>query len=232
MTVTAHGSAAQGLHEAEAGARLARRADIWFFVGCLLCGTWVLGPIGAPMIGYGMWLMRKAQLARHPIRPWSVTVIGGLVLVDSAVNMLAWAFDLLPAHDTLIGRTLWVDYGLLLDGGYALFHNTTGPGGVAVDGEKAIAFASILMVFPLRIAAAWGLLNMKRWGLQWTIMGNWLYLCLWIIYAANMSLDYPLRFGTSDFGVLGFWLFAGIPFCGPVVMLPYLHTVNRELWAE
>jgi hypothetical protein len=23
---------------------------------------------------------------------------------------------------------------------------------------------------------------------------------------------------------------AGIPFCGPMILLPYLHTVNRELW--
>jgi hypothetical protein len=154
------------------------------------------------------------------------------VLVDSAVNYLAWGLDLLPSHDTLVGRTLWVDYGRLLDGGYALFHNSTGIGGVHVPGEKAIAFASIALVFPIRIAAAWGFLKMKRWGLQWTIMGNWLYLCLWIIYAANMSLEFPLRFGTSDFGVVGFWLFAGIPFTGPMVMLPYLHTVNRELWTE
>ena len=213
-------------------ARQAKRGEWWFFAGCLVCGTWVLGPIGAPMLVYGLYLQRKAQLAGYPIRPWSVTVIGGLILVDSSVNMLAWGLDLLPSHDTWIGRTLWVDYGLLVDGGYSVMHNTTGAGGVAVPGEKAIAIVSIVLVFPIRIAAAAGFLRMKRWGLQWSIIGNWLYFCLWIIYAAHMSLNFPLRFGISDFGVLGFWLIGGIPFCGPVVMIPYLHTVNREQWVE
>ena len=78
----------------------------------------------------------------------------------------------------------------------------------------------------------WGLLHMKRWGLQWSIIGNLLYCCLWIIYSAAMAPQFDLRFGTSEFGVIGFWLMGGIPFLGPVVLLPYLHSVNRELWSD
>jgi hypothetical protein len=213
---------------------LADRGDWWFMAGCLVCGTWVLGAIGAAMMLFGAYLLRKAQKLGHAIRPWSVTIIGGLVLVDAAVNGLAWGIDLLAPH-TLIGRSLWIDYGLAWDGGYSLFYNSQGIGGpglqgVANHGEKAVQVATVFLVMPMKGMAAWGFLKMKRWGLQWIIIANWLYVCLWVIYAANMSFSFDWRFGTSDFGVLGFWLMAGIPFCGPMILLPYLHTVNRELW--
>lgn len=206
------------------------RGDYWFFLGCLICGTWVLGPIGAPMLIFGMLLIRKAQQGGYPIRPWTVTVVGGLALIDSAVNGLAWGIDLF-AHDTWAARTLWIDYGQLVDGGYALFYNTPwAVGGLPDHGERAIELATVLLVMPIKGMAAWGFLKMKRWGLQWLILGNWLYVCVWMIYAANQANNFEFRFGTSDFGVIGFWLVAGIPFCGPMILLPYLHTVNRELW--
>lgn len=206
-----------------------RRGDFWFFVGCLLCGTWVLGPIGAPILVFGMLLIRKAQLGGFPIRPWTVTVVGGLALIDSSVNGLAWGIDLF-AHDTWVSRTLWTDYGQLVDGGYMLFYNSQAMGGLPDHGERALEISTVMLVMPIKGMAAWGFLKMKRWGLQWLILGNWLYVSIWVSYAANMSTNYELRYGSSDFGVIGFWLVAGIPFCGPMILLPYLHTVNKELW--
>lgn len=218
--------------ESQQAHALVKRGDFFFYVGCLVCGTWIFGLVGAPMVLYGVYLLRKAQLQGAAIRPWSVTVVGGLILVDASVNYLAWGLDLLPSHYSLIARSLWIDYGMLGDGGYALHYNSTATGGVAVPAEKAIQIATIVLVMPIRAAAAWGLLHMKRWGLQWSIIGNWLYFCLWIIYSAAMALQFDLRFGTSEFGVIGFWLMGGIPFLGPVVLLPYLHSVNRELWSD
>ena len=49
---------------------------------------------------------------------------------------------------------------------------------------------------------------------------------------AGMAFQYDLRFGTSEFGVLGFWLVGGVRFLSPLVLLPYLHTVNRDRWSE
>lgn len=211
---------------------LSRRADYFFYFGCLLCGTWVFGLIGGPILLYGMYLLRQAELRGEAIRPWSITIVGGLVLIDSSVNYLAWGLDLLPAHYSQLARTLWIDYGMFGDGAYALDYNSTIVGGVAHPAEKAIQVACVLLVMPIRAAAAWGLLHMKRWGLQWSIVGNWLYFCLWMIYCADQSLEFAARMGTSEFGVLGFWLIGGIPFLGPLILLPYLHTVNRELWSE
>lgn len=219
---------------------LNKRGDLLFYAGCLICGTWVFGFIGGPILIYGAYLIRQAQLRGAAVRPWSITVVGGLILVDASVNYLAWGLDLLPSHASMLVRSLWINYGMFGDGGYALYYNLpqaphygmAAVGGVAVPIEKSIQIACCLIVMPVRIAAAWGLLHMKRWGLQWSILGNWMYLTLWIMYTAAMAWQFDWRFGTSEFGVLGFWLIGGIPFLGPLVLLPYLHTVNRELWSE
>jgi hypothetical protein len=83
---------------------------------------------------------------------------------------------------------------------------------------------------PIKIVASWAFLKMKRWGLQWVIIANWLYLAIWIGYVVQQSMEFPLRFGISQLGLTGMWGFALIPFMGPLVLLPYLHSVNRELW--
>lgn len=209
---------------------LASKGDRWFFAGCLICGTWVFGPIGAPFVIAGLLMMRRAEAAGALVRPWTVTIVGGLMLVDSSVNMMAWGVDNLWAHQSISGRTLFAGYGLFGDGAYAAFYNTTSVGGVSIPGEKAAQFSFVYLVMPLKIAAAWGLLKMHRWGLQWAIISNWLYFCVWAGYVVLMSLDFERRFGISDNGVLGFWIEGGLPFLGPVVLLPYLHSVNKELW--
>lgn len=228
--------------------RLRERGDRIYFIGCLICGTWILGAIGAPILLYGMHLMRKAERLGATIRPWSITVIGGLILVDASVNYLAWGMDWLPSHSAAIVRSLWINYGMFGDGGYALYYNlpanpafqlpasfnyaTYSLGGVSLAAEKAVQLSFMILVMPIRAAAAWGLINMKRWGLQWSIIGNWLYLTVWAVYCPLFMITYDLRFGSSEFGILGFWLIGGIPFLGPLVLLPYLHTAKRDMWSD
>ena len=188
---------------AGAARALAEKGDKWFFIGAAVLGTWFLGPIGLPIMLFGMYLLRKAEKQGAVTRPWAILIIGGLMLVDASVNFLAWGLDLMPSHDSILGRTMWINYGLLVDGGYAVNYNTGPVGGVAVTAEKAIQFATVFLVMPVKIAAAWGLLKMKRWGLQWSIIANWLYFCLWASYSVAMALQFDQRFGTSDWGVLG-----------------------------
>ena len=71
----------------------------------MICGTCVLGPIGAAILLYGLLLMKRAERAGAQVRPWAITLVGGFILVDTSVNMVAWGFDLGPAHDTLVGRS-------------------------------------------------------------------------------------------------------------------------------
>jgi hypothetical protein len=214
----------------EAANQLFARGDKIYIAGCLICGTWVLGPIGAAIVIYGLVLMRRAERAGADIRPWAITLVGGFIMVDTTVNMVAWGFDVFPAHDTLLGRSLWVDYGHLVDGGYLLYNNSTALGGVADHGEKAVQIAMVVMAMPIKLAACFGFLRRKRWGIQWMIISYWMYFLLWMIYLTNMLEDFTLRFGASSTGVLGFWLLVNIPFLGPLVLLPYLHTVRAEDW--
>jgi hypothetical protein len=218
---------AQELAHAQA---MARRGDIYFVVGSIVCGTWLLGPVGVVILLYGMLLMRRAERLGATIRPWSITLIGGFILVDTSVNFFAWGFDLLPAHDSTLGRSLWMGYGQLVDGGYMFGYNTKAMGGVADNGEKAVMVGMVLMGMPIKMCAAWGFLKMKQWGLQWTLISYWMYFAFWMVYLTNMTMDFPLRFGSSDYGVIGFWLLVNVPFLGPLVLLPYLHTVRRDLW--
>jgi hypothetical protein len=216
----------------DAAQRLAKRGDVLYIVGCLVCGTWVLGPLGGAILVYGLILMRRAQRAGADIRPWAITLVGGFILVDTSVNMYAWGFDLFPAHDTVIGRSLWVDYGRLVDGAYILHHNATAFGGVADHGEKSVQFAMVVMSMPIKLAACFGFLKRKKWGLQWMIISYWMYFLIWLIYLPNMIMDFPLRYGASSTGVVGFWLLVNVPFLGPLVLLPYLHTLQADDWED
>jgi hypothetical protein len=212
--------------------RLAGKGDKLFVIGCLICGTWVLGPIGAAILIYGMVLMRRAEQAGAEIRPWAITLVGGFILVDTSVNLIAWGFDLFPAHDTVVGRSLWIDYGRLVDGAYIFYHNATAFGGVMDHGEKSVQLAMVIMSMPIKLAACFGFLKMKRWGLQWMIISYWMYFLIWLIYLPNIMFDFPLRYGASSTGVIGFWLCVNIPFLGPLVLLPYLHTIPAEEWTD
>jgi hypothetical protein len=227
QTLTQTQAEAQQLAEAEV---LAQRGDRYFIGGCIVCGTWLLGPIGVFILLYGMLLLRRAQKLGANIRPWSITLIGGFILVDTSVNFFAWGMDLFPAHDSVLGRSLWMGYGQLIDGGYMFGYNTKAIGGVADNGEKGVMVGMVLMGMPIKMIAAWGFLKMKQWGLQWTLISYWVYFAFWMVYLTNMMMDFPLRFGSSDFGVIGFWLLVNVPFLGPLVLLPYLHTVRRDLW--
>jgi hypothetical protein len=218
------------VEERAAAQALAKRGDIWFITGCLVCGTWVLGPIGTVILLYGILLMRRAQKRGADIRPWSITLIGGFILVDTSVNLFAWGMDLFPAHDGVVGRNLWMMYGQLVDGGYMYGYDTKAMGGVADNGEKSVMIGMVLMGMPIKLVAAWGFLKMKQWGLQWTLVSYWMYFAFWMVYLTNMLMQFPLRFGSSSYGAIGFWLLVNVPFLGPLALLPYLHTVRRDLW--
>jgi hypothetical protein len=216
----------------EALERLAKRGNWWYIAGCLVCGTWILGPIGAVMLIYGLVLMRRADKAGYLIRPWAITLVGGFIMVDTSVNMIAWGFDLLPAHDTALGSSLWIDYGRMVDGAYIFDYNSLALGGVADHGEKSVQIAMVLMSMPIKLAATWGFLKMKRPALQWMIISYWMYLLIWMMYLPNMMMDFSLRSGASDSGVPGFWLLVNVPFLGPLVLLPYLHTIDTSDWTD
>lgn len=206
------------------------RADKWMITGTILMGTAVLGLFGLPLFLRGLKLQIDAAKAGLSMRPTIVTLIGYLVIIDSALNSMGWTLDLF-AHHTLVNRVLTTGWGAMFDGGYFWHYNELWLGGAGAPGEKAWEITLIPVLFCARMAAAIGLLQMKRWGQQWLIVTCWMGVIVWTGYNTNMTIFADVRYSGVTFPVWGWWLY-DIWYITPFLSLPYLHTVNREIFSE
>jgi hypothetical protein len=214
----------------EASQEAQRQADKWLISGSILIGTAALGIFGLPLFLRGVWLQRKAQRDGLSVRPMLVTLLGYLVIIDAAINTVGWALDLVANH-TILARILLNGWGAMFDAGYFWHYNELLLGGAAGPGEKAMEVGMILTVFTMRIAAAIGFLQMKRWGQQWMIITCWMGVLIWCLYAFNMTMYADVRFSGVIFPVVGWWLY-DIFYITPFLAIPYLHTVNREIFSD
>jgi len=205
-------------------------ADKWMIAGTILMGTAILGMFGLPLFLRGLFLQRRAQRTGLSVRPIIVTLIGYMVMLDAALNTFGWAVDLLANH-TYASRIFLPTWGNMFDGGYFWHYNELAVGGAGAPGEKAWEVLGIFIVFPMRIAACIGFLQMKRWGHQWMIVTCWTGLLMWMGYVANMTVYADIRYSGVVFPVIGWWLY-NIFYITPFVSIPYLHTVNREIFTD
>ncbi|MDX1873902.1 hypothetical protein SBI67_17415 [Mycolicibacterium sp. 120266] len=223
------GADALTMHDDESR-RAQSRADRWLIVGTVLMGTLVLGPIGLPVFCRGVYLLRVAQKRGYSVRPMMVTLIGYVVILDAAINSIGWGLDVFANH-ALITRTIFTAWGNLMDGGYFWHYNELWMGGAGAPGEKSWIIVCIAIVFPMRIAAGIGLLQMKRWGHQWMIVTCWFGIIVWLGYILNMTMYADVRYAGTAFPVVGWWLY-NIFYITPFLAIPYLHTVNREIFTD
>jgi len=207
-----------------------RQADKWMLPGALMMTTAILGPIGFPLFLRGVALQRKAERAGLSVRPIICTLLGYLVIMDSGLNSIGWSLDLI-AHHTLITRTLVTAWGNMFDAGYFWHYNELWIGGAGAPGEKSWEIALVPTVFCMRLAAAIGFLQMKRWGHQWLIVTCWFGVIYWVGYVANMTVFADLRYNHVVFPVIGWWVYDVFYFT-PFLAIPYLHTVNREIFSD
>lgn len=207
------------------------RIDRWLVGGCLLIGTFVLAPIGLLLVWRGFALHREARRNGAVLRPGIITVLAIICIVDAAINYLMWCIDFFPAHDTVLGQSLMTGFGRLWDGAYYLGYNTTALGGTAIPTEKALEFAGCLILYPMRLVAAWGFMRMKKWGFQYLVVNTWMYVFFWVTYIAAFSIEFQWRFPFTAGGVALLWGLY-IWFIYPFFMIPYLATVNRDLWKD
>ncbi|RLT92797.1 MAG: hypothetical protein D9N14_20085 [Ketobacter sp.] len=206
------------------------QADKWMMSGALFLGSAVFGIIGLPLFLRGLALQLKAQRAGLTVRPMMVTLIGYLVAVDAALNSIGWALDMV-AHHTLLARVFLMAWGNMFDAGYFWHYNELWIGGASAPGEKAWEIALLPLVFSMRIAAAIGFLQMKRWGHQWLVITCWFGVVAWTGYIANMTIFADVRYTGVVFPVIGWWLY-DIFYITPFLALPYLHSVNREIFSH
>jgi hypothetical protein len=158
------------------------------------------------------------------------TLLGYLVIMDSGLNSIGWSLDLI-AHHTLINRTLVTAWGNMFDAGYFWHYNELAIGGTGAPGEKSWEIGLVPTVFCMRLAAAIGFLQMKRWGHQWLIVTCWFGVIYWVGYVANMTVFADIRYAHTVFPVIGWWIY-DIFYITPFLAIPYLHTVNRELFTD
>lgn len=206
------------------------QADKWLIAGSVFMGTAILGLIGLPLFLRGLALQVRAQKAGLSVRPTMVTLIGYLVIIDAALNSFGWALDLI-AHHTLLARVFLMSWGNMFDAGYFWHYNELWIGGATAPGEKAWEIALLPIVFCMRMAAAIGFLQMKRWGHQWLLITCWFGVVIWVGYVANMTLFADIRYAGVVFPVVGWWLY-NIFYITPFLAIPYLHTVNREIFTD
>ncbi|MFD1815521.1 hypothetical protein [Rhodococcus gannanensis] len=216
-------------HESDSRAAQ-RRADYWLIAGTALMGTYVLGLIGLPIFLRGVWLQHRAQQDGLSVRPVMVTLIGYLVILDAFLNTVGWALDLIANH-TLLNRVFFTAWGNYADNGYFWHYNELWIGGSAAPGEKGWEVACVFVVFPMRVAAAIAFLQMKRWGHQWLTVTCWFGVVIWVGYITNMTVYADLRFTGTILPVFGWWLY-DIFYITPFLAIPYLHTVNREIFTD
>ena len=207
-----------------------RSADKWLIAGALLLGTNAAGIFGLPLFLFGLKKLRDATKAGLSVRPLMVTLIGYLVMVDAGLNLQGWILDLVGNH-TLIYRVLYTAWGNVFDAGYFWHYNQLWIGGASAPGEKAWEVALVLVVFPMRIAASIAFLQMKRWGYQWLIVTCWFGVVIWVGYTMNMTVFADVRYDGVVFPVIGWWIY-DIMYITPFLAIPYLHTVNREIFSD
>jgi hypothetical protein len=206
------------------------QADKWMMAGAAFMGTAIFGLIGLPLFLRGLALQTRAQKAGLSVRPTIVTLIGYLVFIDAALNTFGWALDLIANH-TLLARVFLMSWGNLFDAGYFWHYNELWVGGATAPGEKAWEIALLPIVFCMRMAAAIGFLQMKRWGQQWLVVTCWFGVVIWCGYVANMTIFADLRYSGVAFPVIGWWAY-NIFYITPFLAIPYLHTVNREIFSD
>ena len=206
------------------------QADKWLMSGSFFMGTAILGLIGLPLFLRGLVLQVRAQQDGLSVRPTIVTLIGYLVIIDAALNSFGWALDMIANH-TLIDRVVLTAWGNMFDAGYFWHYNELWVGGATAPGEKAWEIALLPIVFSMRLAAAIGFLQMMRWGQQWLIVTCWFGVVIWVGYVANMTIYADVRYANTVFPVIGWWLY-DIFYITPFLAIPYLHTVNREIFSD
>jgi hypothetical protein len=230
-TVGVNGAAALSLDEhVQLSRQIQKQADKWLIAGSVLIGATLTGLLGLAVFMRGIGILRRAERTGLSVRPMIVTLIGYMVFIDGALNTFGWITDLLANHN-LLWRTFMTAWGNFFDGGYFWHYNEIGLGGAAAPGEKAWEICLMLTMFPMRMAACIGFLQMKRWGHQWMVVTCWMGVMAWVGYIANMTVFADIRFDHVVAPVWGWWLF-DIFYITPFLAIPYLHTVNREVFTD
>lgn len=207
------------------------KIDRQILIGSVLIGTWILVIPGIYLLVKAYRLFKAGKLEGRSLTPAGITLVAMLCLIDGWLNYLYWGADLFFAHDTMLIKTALNSVGKLWDGAYYLGYNTTAAGGLAVASEKGFEIVSVLVMYPLRIVAAYGFMKMRRWGLTYMLVSSWMYTFFWVMYLAVLTHQFNWRFPDTAWGIVGWWIM-DIWYLYPMLLVPYLHVLNRRRFAD
>jgi hypothetical protein len=205
-----------------------KRACQLLLVGAICWGAVVLSPIGLVLMWLGLRRLNQLRREAAPVLPNSIIVLAVWAMVTAGANMIAWSLDTW-AHDAHVVQVFLNGFGRLWDGGYYIDYNTRFLGGIGQSAEKSFQLMSVLMIFPIQLAASYGFLRLKRWGLQMMIATSWMYAALYLGYIAENFIDFPSRAGAGLYGVTGWW-FDQLFYMTPFLLLPWLYALDWRYW--
>ncbi len=64
------------------------------------------------------------------------------------------------------------------------------------------------------------------------IVTCWMGVLIWCLYVFNMTMYADVRYAGVVFPVIGWWLYDIFYITPPFLAIPYLHTVNREIFSD
>ena len=207
-----------------------RDADRSLVIACILTGTMVLSPVAIPFFVRSYRQLREAERRGTLSRPWAITVAGAFSLVEAIVAIVPWS-TMLFSHDSVLMTTIWNGYGQLADGAYYIDWNSTALGGTPVVSEYTLAVGWTLFVAAPRVGASWYFLKMERVGLQWMIITSYVGVAVWVTYAVQAIMPWNQRIGASEFGIVA-WVLFNLTSISGFVLLPFLHNLNKERFAN
>lgn len=202
------------------------RADRHLLAANVLAGTCLLAPLAVPSVVIAFRRLNNLARRGRLVRPWSVTIVAMFAMIDAGANFWGWSVDVF-AHDVPLIQTFHNLWGKIAEGGYYIDYNSTPIGGYGNAADKTLQVFGLLFAYPMRMAAGWGFLKMKRWGLQAMIYSTFIHMAFLASYVAMYCLQFDLAAGSSLFGPLGYWAIA-LPMTSSFVTLPYLITLRRD----
>jgi hypothetical protein len=205
-----------------------KRAEQLLLAGAICWGAVVLSPLGLVLMWLGFRRLNQLRQQGAPVLPNSIIVLAVWAMVTAGADMIAWSLDTW-AHDAHVVQVFLNGFGRLWDGGYYINYNTRFLGGIGQSAEKSYQLMSVLMIFPIQLAASYGFLRLKRWGLQMMIATSWMYAALYVGYIAENFIDFPTRAGAGLYGVTGWW-FAQLFYMTPFLLLPWLYALDWRHW--
>ncbi len=205
------------------------RADRYMLIGAVLSGLPGPSLVGLPLLLYGLYLEYTRVSAGQAKRPLVLTALATWGLANGVLNLFA-ASMVLFAHDHWVFKAAAQYFGTHVDYRWWIWgYNSAAWGGVADQFETTYNIWNLIFFFPMYVVANYGFFRMKKWGYTWCLISSWIFVWAWFIYVTYQTVGGNKNYLDTTYPIWGWWVMNG-PYLTPFFAIPYLHTVNKEIF--